>query len=296
MLGWDFTLLRVQTGSLLLMSLLDMLRCFVQRYLNIGYVIGSESGTAVLGMPPLNTGPLLEEQKERLLEFLHTNLLPETQNAELRATKGLVESLINDLNYTPPFEQERITEKLRTVRVVLQNELKERYCLFISEDKAELWVAPERFFPLSFAAFPSAQNNMRDACRSDAMNLGGACVHHCMGVLQCGLYALANHLGVSFPASIELENWKNIIDRIEKEIRKLEQQPKSQNKDASLQFLSEAALQFRYFKDAWRNHVEHHRATYDDYQAHGILTHVRDFMERLAAGGLRDQQEVRMGH
>lgn len=265
-----------------------MTQCLVHRYLNIGYVIGSESGTAVLGMPPLNTGPMLEVQKLRLLEFLHTLLLPEVKSADLRASEGLIQSLIGDLNYTPPFEQERIAEKLRNIRVVMQNELRERCCLLIPRDKANLWLVPEIFFSSSFTAFPSAQDDMRSACRADALDLGGACVHHCMGILQRGLYALANHLRIPFSASIELENWKNILDQTEKEIRKLEQQKKSQTKDVALQFLSESAVQFRYFKDAWRNHVEHHRARYKDGQAHSILVHVRDLMEHLTASGLRD--------
>jgi hypothetical protein len=65
-----------------------------------------------------------------------------------------------------------------------------------------------------------------------------------------------------------LKNWKNVIDGIEKKIRELEGMKTGQVKDAKLKAYSEAAVQFRYFKDAWRNHVAHLRATYDDDQAH----------------------------
>jgi len=74
----------------------------------------------------------------------------------------------------------------------------------------------------------------------------------------------------------------NIIDQIEKEIRTLQQAPKTSSRDAELKFCSEAALQFRYFKDAWRNHVSHAKETYESFEAESILTHVREFMQRMA--------------
>jgi hypothetical protein len=105
-----------------------------------------------------------------------------------------------------------------------------------------------------------------------------------MGVAQGGLHALAKDLQVSFPFPVDLAEWKNVIDKIEAEIRKLEQLPKGQIKDEKLKFYSNVAVQFRYFKDAWRNHVAHFREKYDEHQALSILIHVRDFMEYLSVG------------
>ena len=58
--------------------------------------------------------------------------------------------------------------------------------------------------------------------------------------------------------------------------------PKGAQRNARLQFLSEAAKEFFYFKDGWRNYVSHNRAAYDEHQAHGVLEHVRAFMNHLA--------------
>jgi hypothetical protein len=49
-----------------------------------------------------------------------------------------------------------------------------------------------------------------------------------------------------------------------------------------LNFLSTAAKEFTYFREAWRNHVAHGRANYDDNDAMKVLTHVREFMSILA--------------
>jgi hypothetical protein len=87
----------------------------------------------------------------------------------------------------------------------------------------------------------------------------------------------------SFPTPIELENWNTIIEKIESTIRDREKQlPKGMQKSEEMQFYSEAAKEFRYFKDAWRNHVSHSREKYGDAEAYRVLIHVRDFMQHLA--------------
>ena len=93
---------------------------------------------------------------------------------------------------------------------------------------------------------------------------------------------MARELNINFPAPLEFENWNTIIEKIESEIRKLNNLPKGQQKSDELQFYSEAAKEFRYFKDAWRNHVSHSREKYDERQAKRIIEHVRDFMQHIA--------------
>ncbi len=118
-----------------------------------------------------------------------------------------------------------------------------------------------------------------------------------MGIVQAGLYALAHKLEIPFTmgadTSVELENWKNIIDQINSKILgKMESMKKGLEKDEKITFYSRAAVQFRYFKDAWRNHVDHNREVYDADQAHSILIHARDFIRELAEHGLRDPTVV----
>lgn len=72
----------------------------------------------------MNAGPLLQDQRAALLEFLGNQLLPALPVAELPQSRGLVESLIGDLHRIGTLEQERVAEKMRGIRIVLQNELK----------------------------------------------------------------------------------------------------------------------------------------------------------------------------
>ena len=125
---------------------------------------------------------------------------------------------------------------------------------------------------------------------SDIRNAGNtACVFHCMRVVERGLRALAKELQVKFSVPFEYQQWHSIIDSIESEVKKVEQQlPKGQIKSEKLKFYSQAASQFFYFKNAWRNHVSHAREDHSDEEAAMVFEHTGDFMRYLADGGLHD--------
>lgn len=129
--------------------------------------------------------------------------------------------------------------------------------------------------------FLEASADIAAASRCYALDEWTACVFHLMRVLENGLRNLATTVGL--PAeTMQHENWKNIIDQIEKKIREMEGLPKTNEKIERVRLLSEAAAQFRYFKDAWRNHVAHAHATYDNLSGPVIWGHVKAFMHTLA--------------
>jgi hypothetical protein len=53
-------------------------------------------------------------------------------------------------------------------------------------------------------------------------------------------------------------------------------------KDKKLEFLSRAASEIGYFKDGWRNYVNHNRRPYDVNEARGVYAHVGAFMSVLS--------------
>jgi hypothetical protein len=103
-----------------------------------------------------------------------------------------------------------------------------------------------------------------------------------MRALEHGLRALATDVGLTF----DVQNWQNIINEIDAQIGEWRKSGipgmDKPAKDARLQFLSEAAKEFAYFKDGWRNYVAHAKVPYTPHQAHTVLTHVADFIERLS--------------
>lgn len=226
------------------------------------------------------TATLSAEQKKflrSLLLYLEKNISP----FELDAALDRLEHVRRCIARTGPLTE--LNEQLEVLSESIEDQFTRRFCVYVPIAKVKF----ARDFVSIFSepiikAFPSISEDALEACQCYALDRNSASVFHSMGILQRGLYALADDLRVEFKEGIELENWKNIIDQIEAKIRSLEALKKGKEKDVQLKFYSEAAVQFRYFKDAWRNHVAHQREEYDSDQAHSVLIHVRDFMGQLA--------------
>jgi hypothetical protein len=176
---------------------------------------------------------------------------------------------------------------------VLRVVIRDAYTVFLKEMESHLFLCIDAanrekyeqeepaFRQEVLDTFFEAKKDIEAASRCFALDEWTACVFHLMRTLEQGLRKLAGLVGLP-PDVIAVENWKNVIDRIEKKIRELENGPKGSAKTDKLQAYSEAATQFRYFKDAWRNHVSHSRAFYDPRDAASIWNHVKEFMQSLA--------------
>ncbi len=178
-----------------------------------------------------------------------------------------------------------ICTELQMVCEVTIDELKRHVFMHVPKEKLNVAREPSKFFGASCDAYPSARKDMESACHCYAFGEDTAAVFHSMGVLEAGLRMLATHLKVPFQVPIELQTWGGVLGTIKKEIdtqKAALKGPVDSNKDKLLQFYSDIAIQFDYFKNAWRNHVMHFRRSYDSDEAHTILIHVRDFMLALA--------------
>ena len=89
-------------------------------------------------------------------------------------------------------------------------------------------------------------------------------------------------MAADLTVAVEAESWHTIIERIEAKIDEARQLPRGEPKNQRLQFLSEAAAEFRYFKDGWRNYASHVKINYDDAQAARVMQHVGTFIELLS--------------
>jgi hypothetical protein len=164
------------------------------------------------------------------------------------------------------------------------NEIEGTVFGFISKSHGKYFDQSALFGPKVNETLPGAQYDIKEAGNCYAHATYTACVFHLMRVLEIALHKLAKDLGIVFPSSLELENWQNIIEKIESEISAREKQlPKGTAKSEEMQYYSEAAKEFRYFKNAWRNHVSHSRVDYEIHDATKIMEHVRDFMQHLAS-------------
>jgi hypothetical protein len=132
-------------------------------------------------------------------------------------------------------------------------------------------------------AFPTASKELVAAGNALAVGLYTAAVFHSMRAAEIGVRVLGKELGVSFPDKpLELAEWQNILDQSDSKIVAMKELSRGTEKDEKLNFYSQAAVQFRYFKDAWRVRVAHARETYEESTAIRVFNHTLEFFETLA--------------
>jgi hypothetical protein len=181
----------------------------------------------------------------------------------------------------------RVQARAEELEYDLLRELNNNLFLLIAPDRAPLYRQIEPPFGQRVSdTFPDSQADVSAAARCLALDEWTACVMHLMRALERPLHAMAERMGVTFPAPIEFENWKNIIDQLLKRIAdeedRLDRQPKSPSKSAQLRFFAEAAMQMKRFKNAWRNNAAHGRVHYDETDASRAYDAVREFMQQVA--------------
>jgi hypothetical protein len=156
--------------------------------------------------------------------------------------------------------------------------------LVVPIDDSFYYQEPELLFPQSTLEVFEVEEDAYAACRCLALNEWTASVFHLMRVLEIGLHELRTRL--QLPPKPRNE-WHHLITDIENEIGRLkglDHKDKARLSDDVLTFYSDAAANFRHFKDAWRNHVNHSRAHYGEAKARSVFTHVQSFINDLATG------------
>ncbi|MDP1555193.1 MAG: hypothetical protein Q8L84_07020 [Hyphomonas sp.] len=173
----------------------------------------------------------------------------------------------------------RLSTESRVLRETFEAGLQGRLIYRYPAEQARVFERWASDWAPCLASFPSVRADVFAAVDCWALGHGTASVFQCMRVLEHGLAALAEDVG----EGMDVDTWHVILDRIEARIRMERSAPRGLEKTERLQFLSEAASAFRYFKDAWRNHVAHGRAVYDEHQARSVLEHTRGFMNLLSS-------------
>lgn len=123
--------------------------------------------------------------------------------------------------------------------------------------------------------FPSAAEDVAEAGKCLACGRATACVMHLNRVMEVGLAALANAVGVGSKS-----DWGKYLKEIDD---KLQQRFKASGvRTPDEQFYAEAYITFDGVRRAWRNPTMHVDKTYTVEHAEEILISLRSFMRHLA--------------
>jgi hypothetical protein len=183
---------------------------------------------------------------------------------------------------SPSCAHEIILAGIEEIQQSITHELAARKFAFIAPGGSEFFEQHDLFGEGVSAAFPSAQEDIKEAGNCLAADLNTASVFHLMRAVEIGLRALARHVRVPAKGQLEYAQWNQIIEQIESKVRIVRQQPAGKKKSESLEFYHGVLGEFNAFKDVWRNNVMHSRRHYNHPEARGAYLHVREFMQRLA--------------
>jgi hypothetical protein len=238
-------------------------------------VVNDEVGFAV-------TQDLDEKARNKVIEST-AFIEKEFRNIGLSITAETIKELEYELSSGSRKSFQWLLDQIRSIERLAEKELKDKLFLYVPPDRARFW--PKNNEPYAFGktvsdSFPSSTFDANSAGICLATAQSTAAVFHLMRVLEIGLRAFAGRFGI--PS--DRKNWQNIIEEIEKAIRKMTDDPNRQAdwKDQQ-EFYSGAATQFMFFKDAWRNYVAHGRDKCTQDEAERVFTSVRAFMQMLAA-------------
>ena len=261
-----------------LWSLWDMINfnCFgFYEALKIAYCTAQTAtvaGSKVVGVPVPPLVPDVEQDcikgNFKFIVCMCNPLLLERTNSRLQR---IAATLSRQFTYA------EVASEFATLIEAIEDDLRYELFYHYRKDKGLLVHQIQGDWSFTLSSFPSANKDIEDAVDCYATEHETACVFHLMRILEHGLRELSASVNVTF----DIQNWHNVIDEIENQIRWFSDKfPRGVQKNEWIQFYSEAARHFFFLKEAWRNHVAHNRAKYDETSAKGIIEHVRDFMNR----------------
>jgi hypothetical protein len=176
-----------------------------------------------------------------------------------------------------------LANDLAAIDISFSSELHEELIFRIASGKNDYFEKDDLFGPEVSSAFPSAADNIRNAGTCFAVEQWDACVFNLMRLLELGIRVLA----IKFNVPFQNTTWHTIIEQIEASVRRMDSSFGADWKEQQ-KFCSQAASQFMFLKDAWRNHIMHLSDVYDEGKALSVLRHVHELMQILAKGGLHE--------
>jgi hypothetical protein len=184
-----------------------------------------------------------------------------------------------------PIDVAEFETNIEHLRATIEEELNERGYVYIAADRAKYLTEAHPFGKKVAQRFPNAEYDIQQAADCLAVEANTASVFHAMRAAEHGLRALAHDRRVKMPKGgpVDLATWEEIIKQLESAETAIQSYPKTAAREAQFKFYHGAMMEFRGFKNKFRNGVMHTRDDYDRDEARSAFEHVSDFMNILAS-------------
>jgi hypothetical protein len=186
---------------------------------------------------------------------------------------------------TDPIAISAVMWSLDNLSKTIGRELKCMEFMPVAPDRRDYLFAQADLFGVEVAEkFPPSTVDIVEAGRCFALRRNTACVFHCMRVLEVGIRAVSEMVGIAD----DRPNWEPVIARLDKLLRMDRDHLKRTSSDYlpevhdNREFYAGVSAYFNGVKIAWRNRVMHVGVEYTDEHAELILSATRGFMKHLA--------------
>ena len=175
------------------------------------------------------------------------------------------------------------------VRESIERELKDHAYVHVDPERAPTCFKRNLFGTDVGKAFPKARYDIQEAGKCFAVGANTAAVFHLMRVAEFGLRALAYDRRVKLPkkATLDLATWEDIIRQLETAEVAIHGFPKTLAREAQYEFYHGAMMEYRSFKNVWRNRFTQTRGDFAGEnggdRARKAMAHVGEFMKILAS-------------
>lgn len=249
-------------------SLWDMLLLNSQKFLRLLANINHISGWS------------MSQEVESGLVISEAEVLESAENVELLKQLELPVSMAQAKKLCYQVEQAFAEKKPAKVKFTISelssriyDELSSRHLLALTHEEAELYDQKCPLFGVAVdLAFPSSDFDISEVGKCLALSRPTAAVMHCMRALETPLQIMAKKLNVLNTR----ENWGRLLTDIDKAIIDLP------NRDTNKPVYTEAAIQFRHIKVAWRDHAMHARGKYTEDESRTVMNAAKELMCSLA--------------
>jgi hypothetical protein len=224
---------------------------------------------------------LSNEEKERLYELLD-RLQTATLDLDMEAVSIEAIPYLKDRLERLGYSVQQAGVELRALRELVDSGLSFRLFFGIEKNNSKYFNNPALFGVRVNEVFSEANDDIREAGNCYATANYTATVFHLMRVVGVGLRALAKHQKIKTNVPLELQEWKTLIDGINKTVKdKIENWPKSREKDEALRFFADVTGEIQVYKDELRNPLSHRSIQYREPEARSALNRVQEFMQKL---------------
>jgi hypothetical protein len=273
------------------MSLWDMIQFYLgPLYVLINVIKEIEEKLAFRMIDRNSHSEMLDEELIKTLRVILGFQHNQVKALRLKSAQMLIDEILEDIQTT---RLSQMCDLLKKVQSILEKELAEKTCLYIPEDRPPWYGHESSFGDQVHRSFPSARFDIQEAANCFALDRYTASVFHLMRCVEWGLRAFCADVGFDEVCihktdkryvPVEYSQWEKILSQLPKRVdEKIEKMPPGADKESAQGFYYPILQDIRAFKDAWRNHVSHTRAIYDETEGINILTHVKNFMVRLSS-------------